>query len=77
MKLQIIKEESVYRIQELIQPVLFKRFRHDYWKTLIRGVSDSLVYYKEIPRDFTTTEEAEAYIVHNYVVKVIKEFTVE
>ena len=75
MKLRIIKEKSVYRIKELCH--------HFFGKPKWEYASKSIVcrtqngYYGTGPKDFKTEKEAEDFIEHNYVVKVVKEYEVE
>jgi len=73
MKLRIIKEESVYRIQE-----------YKVYSSEVAGwiYAENATNYKrwpgsDVPIGFKTEKEAEDFIEHNYIVKVVKEYEVE
>ena len=74
MKLRIIKEESVYRIQEMVAGnfVIYPD-----WIYAKKALKTNAVGENPIPIDFKTPKEAEDFIEHNFVVKVVKEYEVE
>ena len=71
MKLRIIKEEGVYRIQA------FHNGRHgERWDYASKAMLFFLLY-TDLPMDFKTQKEAEYFVEYHYVVKVVKEYEVE
>ncbi len=80
MKLRIIKEKSVYRIQEYKEVHINNSGFHFPGKWIYAGkaiIHNTLGCNIGLSIDFKTEKEAEDFIEHNYVVKVIKEYEVE
>jgi len=73
MKLRIIKEESVYRIQEFAE---FATTSGGEWIYAHKATHKQSWWRPSLPIDFTK-KEAEDFIEHNYIVKVVKEYEVE
>ncbi len=76
MKLRIIKEESVYRIQEFSGVGLVTSST---WKYANKAYtySGTGVVLNSSRLDFKTKKEAEEFIEHHYTIKVVKEYEVE
>lgn len=77
MKLRIIKEKGVYRIQEQIMTFNDKLGEMpDGWKYAEKATNPCGMF-SHSPINFKTQEDAEKFIEHNYIVKIVKEYEVE
>jgi len=78
MELRIIKEESVYRIQQYNYGKAYDGDNKcwDYASKAIESKGGKVIS-QYTPIDFKTKKEAEDFIEHNYIIKVVKEYEVE
>ncbi len=77
MKIRIIKEESVYRIQEFHTSYWDGQIINSFWEYASKAMDAGKMFKEAQPMDFKTQKEAEDFVEHNYVVDVVKEYEVK